>query len=206
MSMITKLLRDYSQIRISYEATRKDPSAEIAKTLSQLADELAKNGWKCPPTEVPTDAIAMSAFYEMFALKIGPDAPIMLCYYYSSRVANDHSFPPNVRALGNKFRAFIVVKAINKLNRVFNLACNAPIGGYRGKLSKGQHFFDLALTSDIYKAWDTDNDDPLLQSLKKQAPMVASNYPTFTKQQIIAEGELVHEAVLRIVSSFIKLD
>ena len=88
---------------------------------------------------------------------------------------------------------------------VFNLACNAPIGGYRGKL-KGQQFFDLALTSDIYKAWDTDNGDPLLQSLKRQAPTVASNYPTFTKQQIIAEGELAHEAVLRIVSSFIKLD
>ncbi len=205
MSMITKLLRDYSQIRISYEVARKDPSTEIAKTLNQLAAELAKNGWRCPPTEVPTDAIAMSAFYEMFVLKIGPDAPIMLCYYYSSRVANDHSLPTNVRALGNKFRAFIVVKAIDKLNMVFNLACNAPIGGYRGKL-KGQQFFDLALTSDIYKAWDTDNGDPLLQSLKRQAPTVASNYPTFTKQQIIAEGELAHEAVLRIVSSFIKLD
>lgn len=203
--MITKLLRDYSQIRISYEVARKDPSTEIAKTLNQLAAELAKNGWRCPPTEVPTDAIAMSAFYEMFVLKIGPDAPIMLCYYYSSRVANDHSLPTNVRALGNKFRAFIVVKAIDKLNMVFNLACNAPIGGYRGKL-KGQQFFDLALTSDIYKAWDTDNGDPLLQSLKRQAPTVASNYPTFTKQQIIAEGELAHEAVLRIVSSFIKLD
>lgn len=203
--MITKLLGDYSQIRISYEVARKDPSTEIAKTLNQLAAELAKNGWRCPPTEVPTDAIAMSAFYEMFVLKIGPDAPIMLCYYYSSRVANDHSLPTNVRALGNKFRAFIVVKAIDKLNMVFNLACNAPIGGYRGKL-KGQQFFDLALTSDIYKAWDTDNGDPLLQSLKRQAPTVASNYPTFTKQQIIAEGEIAHEAVLRIVSSFIKLD
>ena len=205
MSMITKLLRDYSQIRISYEVARKDPSTEIAKTLNQLAAELAKNGWRCPPTEVPTDAIAMSAFYEMFVLKIGPDAPIMLCYYYSSRVANDYSLPTNVRALGNKFRAFIVVKAIDKLNMVFNLACNAPIGGYRGKL-KGQQFFDLALTSDIYKAWDTDDGDPLLQSLKRQAPTVASNYPTFTKQQIIAEGEIAHEAVLRIVSSFIKLD
>ena len=206
MSIITKLLRDYSQIRISYEVAGKDPSAEIAKTLKQLADELAKNEWRCPPTEVPTDAIAMGAFYEMFALKIGPDAPIMLCYYYSSRVANDRSFPTNVRALGNKFRAFIVAKAINKFNMVFNLACNAPIGGYRGKLRGGQQFFDLALTSDIYKAWDTDNGDPLLQSLKRQAPMVASNYPTYTKQQIISEGELAHEAVLNVVKSMLKLD
>ena len=71
---------------------------------------------------------------------------------------------------------------------------------------RGQQFFDLALISDIYKAWDTDNGDPLLQNLKRQAPMVAANHPTFTKQQIITEGELAHEAVLRIVSSFIKLD
>ena len=198
MSMITKLLKEYSQIHISYELARKDPSAAITKTLNQLADELAKNGWKCPPAEVPTDAIAMSAFYEMFIRKIGPDAPIMLCYYYSSRVANDRSFPTNVRALGNKFRAFIVIKAIDKLNMMFNLACNAPVGGYRGKL-KGQHFFDFALTSDIYKAWDTDSSDPLLQNLKKQVPLVVSKYPTFTKQQIIEEGELAHEAVLRIV-------
>lgn len=79
MSTITKLLKEYSQIRISYEAIRKDASIEVAKVLNQLATELAKNGWKCPPSEVPTDAIAMSAFFEMFTLRIGPDAPIMLC-------------------------------------------------------------------------------------------------------------------------------
>ncbi|MBE6224906.1 MAG: hypothetical protein E7122_06745 [Bacteroidales bacterium] len=205
MSTISKLLRDYSQIHISYAAVRKDPSADTARILTQLANELSKNEWMCPPCDVPTDAIAMSAFFEMFTLKIGSDAPIMLCYYYSSRVANDRSFPANVRALGNKFRAFIVFKAMAKLNMTFNLACNAPIGGYRGRL-KEQQFFDLALISDIYKAWDTDSNDPLLQNLKRQAPIVASNHPMFTKQQIISEGELAHEAVLNIVKSMLKLD
>lgn len=202
--MISKLLRDYSQIRISYEVVGKDPSAEIVKILNKLAVELAENEWRCPPEEVPTDAIAMSAFFEMFALKIGPDAPIMLCYYYSSRVANDKSFPADVRTLGNMFRAFIVFKAMDKLNMTFNLACNAPFAEYRGRL-KNQQFFDFALTSDVYKAWDRDDNDPLLKNLKKQVPIVVSNYPMFNKQQIIEEGELAHEAVLNVVRTFIKL-
>lgn len=204
MSKISQLLREYSQVHISYAVAGKDPAVESKRILNQLVEELSQNEWKCPPSEVPTDAIAMSAFFEMFAHKIGGDAPIMLCYYYSSRVANDKSFPANVQTLGNMFRAFIVFKAMDKLNTVFNLACNAPFAGYRGKL-KNQQFFDFALISDVYKAWDRDNNDALLNNLKKQVPIVASNYPMFNKQQIIAEGELAHEAVLNVVRTFIKL-
>lgn len=204
MSKISQLLREYSQVHISYAVVGKDPAVESKRILNQLVEELSHNEWKCPPSEVPTDAIAMSAFFEMFAHKIGGDAPIMLCYYYSSRVANDKSFPANVQTLGNMFRAFIVFKAMDKLNTVFNLACNAPFAGYRGKL-KNQQFFDFALISDVYKAWDRDNNDALLNNLKKQVPIVASNYPMFNKQQIIAEGELAHEAVLNVVRTFIKL-
>ena len=204
MSKISQLLREYSQVHISYAVAGKDPAVESKRILNQLVEELSQNEWKCPPSEVPTDAIAMSAFFEMFAHKIGGDAPIMLCYYYSSRVANDKSFPANVQTLGNMFRAFIVFKAMDKLNTVFNLACNAPFAGYRGKL-KNQQFFDFAITSYVYKAWDRDNNDALLNNLKKQVPIVASNYPMFNKQQIIAEGELAHKAVLNVVRTFIKL-
>lgn len=204
MSKISQLLREYSQVHISYAVVGKDPAVESKRILNQLVEELSQNEWKCPPSEVPTDAIAMSAFFEMFAHKIGEDTPIMLCYYYSSRVANDKSFPANVQTLGNMFRAFIVFKAMDKLNTVFNLACNAPFAGYRGKL-KNLQFFDFALISDVYKAWDRDNNDALLNNLKKQVPIVASNYPMFNKQQIIAEGELAHEAILNVVRTFIKL-
>ena len=204
MSRITQLLKEYSQTHISYSSVGKDPAMETKRILNQLAEELAKKEWKCSHSEVPSDSIAMSAFFEMFVHKIGGDAPIMLCYYYSSKVANDKLFPSDVRTLGNMFRAFIVFKAMDKLNMTFNLACNAPFAGYRGKL-KDQQFFDFALISDVYKAWDRDNYDPLLKNLKKQVPMVASNYPMFNKQQIMMEGELVHEAVLNVVRTFIKL-
>jgi hypothetical protein len=204
MSRISQLLKEYSQVHISYLAAGKDPTIETIRVLNQLAEELSKNSWKCPPSEVSTDSIAMGAFFEMFVHKIGGDTPIMLCYYYSSRVANDKSFPTDVRTLGNMFRAFIVFKAMNKFNMVFNLACNAPFAEYKGKLQL-QQFFDFALISDVYKAWDRDNNDPLLQNLKRQAPRVASNYPKFNKQQIILEGELAHEAIFNVICTMIKL-
>ncbi len=171
MSMILKLMREYSQIRISNLVEGKDPSMETAKILNRLAEGLLKNEWNCPPTEVPTDAIAMSVFFEMYVQKIGEDAPIMLCYYYISRVANDKSSPADVRTLGNMLRAFIVFKAMKKLNMTFNLACNAPFAEYRGRL-KNQQFFDFALISDVYKSWDRDENNPLLKNLKKQVSMV----------------------------------
>ena len=176
MSRISQLLKEYSQVHISYLAAGKAPTIETIRVLNQLAEELSKNSWKCPPSEVSTDSIAMGAFFEMFVHKIGGDTPIMLCYYYSSKVANDKSLPTDVRTLGNMFRAFIVFKAMNKFNMVFNLACNAPFAEYKGKLQL-QQFVDFALTSDVYKAWDRDKKDPLLKkltiifTLKKNMPM-----------------------------------
>ncbi len=202
MSMISKLLREYSQIRISFEAVGKDSSTEITKVLNQLAVELTKNKWRCSSIEAPTDTIAMCAFFEMFARKIGGDATIMLCYYYSSRVANDHSLPNRTRIEGNKYRAFIVFKGMEKFNMAINLACNSHISGYRGNLNTNQ-FFDLLLLSDVYKAWDADSNSSMLQNLKKQAPFVAANHSTFSKQQIINEGELAHEALLNVISNII---
>jgi len=204
MSIIKQLFKEYSQAHISYAVVGQDPSIATVNILNRLLEELRKREWKFSPTEVPTDSIAMSAFFEMFTLKIGKDNPIMLCYYYSSRVANDKSCPEHVRALGNMFRAFIVFKAMDKLNMAFNLACNAPFAGYRGKLNN-QQFFDMSLLCDIYKAWDLNNDDPLLQNLKRQAPRVAANYPTFSRVQIIKEGEMAHEALLKVICSFLKI-
>ena len=42
MSIISKLLRDYSQTRVSYELVGKDSSKEVTKILNQLATEFAK--------------------------------------------------------------------------------------------------------------------------------------------------------------------
>lgn len=199
MSMIKQLFKEYSQIRISFEAVGRNASAETNRVLNLLAAELAKNNWKCSPADVPTDTIAMCAFFEMFAQKIGGFNAVVLCYFYSSRVTKDRSLPTKARVEGNKIRAFIVFKNIDQLSQIFNFACNSPIGNYKGKLNDRQ-FVDLLLLSDVYQAWDADNGSAMLRNLKKQAPMVAAHHPNFTRQQIITEGELAHEAVLNVVN------
>lgn len=202
MSTIKQLLKEYSQVRVSYEAVGRNASAETNRVLNLLAAELTKNNWKCSPSDVPTDTIAMCAFFEMFAQKIGGVNAVLLSYFYSSRVAKDFSLPTTARVEGNKIRAFTVFKNIDQLSRIFNFACNSPIGNYKGKLNDHQ-FVDLLLLSDVYQAWDADNSSAMLQNLKKQTPMVAANYPTFTRQQIITEGELAHDAVLNIINTII---
>ena len=39
MNMISQILKEYSQIRVSYEVVGKDPSMEITKILNKLATE-----------------------------------------------------------------------------------------------------------------------------------------------------------------------
>ena len=101
-----------------------------------------------------------------------------------------------------------------KLDRINELARKAKVEELteEEKLSElselgvdASFVFDFALISDVYKAWDRDNNDPLLQNLKRQAPRVASNYPKFNKQQIILEGELAHEAIFNVICTMIKL-
>ena len=69
---------------------------------------------------------------------------------------------------------------------------------YKGHLDESS-FFDLLLLSDVYKAWDVDPSSDMLTSLKRQASNVARLHPNYTKQQIIAEGELAHQAVFKMI-------
>ncbi len=201
--MVFQLLKEYSQVHIANAIVDRDSTEEIVDVLNRLAVELTKNKWRCSPSDVPTDTIAMCAFYEMFVRKIGGDAPIMLCYYYSSRVIKNTSLPINARLEGYKHRAFIVFKNMDKLDMTFSLACNAPIARYKGNLNNNQ-FVDLLLLSDVYQAWDTDDESRMLQNLKQQAPKVAATHPSFSKKQIITEGALAHDAVLNIIKNIVE--
>lgn len=56
MSRTSQLLKEYSQVHISYAAVGREPAMETKRILNQLAEELSKKEWKCQPSEVPTDA------------------------------------------------------------------------------------------------------------------------------------------------------
>ena len=58
--------------------------------------------------------------------------------------------------------------------------------------------------SDVYKAWDSDPDSPMLEDLKKQAPKVAAMHPSLSKAQVLTEGELAHKSVFGIIESLVE--
>lgn len=144
----------------------------------------------------------MMAFFEMSVRKIGGDIPALLCYYYSSLVANDSSLPVNIRANGYRFRAFVEFKNMDKWNIIMSMA-QAPFNGYEGNLTESE-FFDILLLSDVYKAWDSDPSSSMLSNLQKQAPKVASLHPSFSRSQVLSEGELAHKALFDVIEPIVK--
>ena len=145
----------------------------------------------------------MLAFWEMFAREIGREMASLLCYYYSSLVVNDNSLPIKKRDQGNKYRAFITFKNMknNRWNFIFAMAQTST--GYKGKLTEDS-FFNILLLSDVYKAWDTDPDSPLLNDLKKQSANVAALHPSLSRTQVLTEGEIAHKAVFSVVELLLK--
>lgn len=200
--MLNSLIKEYGRVRLSCEFSGKDATEEIVKVLQKVNNYLSDHGWKCNPSTIEDNTWAMCMFFEMFAHKIGGAVPAMMCYYFSTLVANDMSIPEHLRLGGNKYRAFVVFKNMDNWDRIIMMARLTPIGGYNGNLDEGS-FFDILLLGDVYQAWDVDPNSTMLANLKRQAPNVARNHPDITRQQAIVEGNLAHEAVFRIIEPLV---
>ena len=200
--MLNSLLHKCARVQISYLIADKDSTQELRSILQEIADYLSEQEWKFNPETIGNISLAMAVFFEMFAQKIGGDMSSMYCYYFSTLVAKDMNLPQEQRAEGNKYRAFIIFKNIDKWNNIITMARLAPMAGYKGHLDENS-FFDILLLDDVYKAWDADSDSALLTNLKKQAIIVANNHPQYTKQQVMAEGDLAHEAIFGIIKTLI---
>ncbi|MBQ2506917.1 MAG: hypothetical protein II530_00310 [Bacteroidaceae bacterium] len=200
--MLNELLKHYSATKILFEVEGKDSTQESVQILRQIEDVLKKNEWKITSSSVENNSLAMMAFFEMSVREIGGDIPALLCYYYSSLVANDSSLPVNIRANGYRFRAFVEFKNMDKWNIIMSMA-QAPFNGYEGNLTESE-FFDILLLSDVYKAWDSDPSSSMLSNLQKQAPKVASLHPSFSRSQVLSEGELAHKALFDVIEPIVK--
>lgn len=200
--MLNNLIKEYARVRVSYEIAGKDPIQEVQKVLNKIANYLSQHEWKCNPSSIENNTWAMCVFFEMFANKIGGDMPALLCYYFSTLIARDTNLPLNSRLEGNKHRAFIIFKNMDNWDRIIMMARLAPMAEYKGHLDENS-FFDILLLGDVYKAWDVDPDSAMLSSLKRQTPNVARNHPQFSRQQVMTESELAHEAVFHIIESLV---
>lgn len=203
--MIDDLIKQFVHTSLANELVGKDPSSETKVILEKLADELHKKKWKCTPSEISNYSHAMVVFYEMTIKEIGGDIPGLLCYYYSTLVSKDTSLPLNSRLSGNMYRAFVLFMTLEKMERIISMSQSSPIGNYRGHLSE-ESIFDFLLLSDVYKAWDVDPANPTLAHLKRQAPNVAANYPTYTRAKVIEEGELAHESLFNFIKTILQIE
>ena len=142
--MLNNLLKQYSATKILFEVEGKDSAQESVRILEQIEETLKNGEWKITSSSVENNTMAMLAFFEMSVRKIGGDLPSLFCYYYSSLVANDNSLPYNKRIDGNRYRAFVTFKNVEKWNMILSMA-QAPFSGYNGNLTE-RSFFDILLS------------------------------------------------------------
>lgn len=195
--MLDSLITEYTRIRVSWEQGMGKTRQDVVAALRGISDYMSQHEWKCNPTSVTNHLCAMFAFFDMSENKIGGDNPAFLCYYFSTLVAKSQ-LPLHWRLAGNEYRAFMVFKNMKKWDHVITTARLAPMAEYKGRLDENS-FLDILLLGDVYQAWDVDPDSAMFANLKMQAPDVARNHPSFTKQQVIKESGLAHEALFRII-------
>lgn len=193
--MINDLLKEYMQIRLFYELEGKDPSSRIETFLGNFVKELG-NDWKEKISQITNNYIAMYVFYEIMVREMAGDMPGLICYYFSTIVVNDSSLSDEMRLEGYRFRAFTLIQNLEKWNNVLMFAQSSI--NYNGNMHDNS-FVDMLLMSDIYKAWNSQPSNPMLERLKTKASSISKNYTNYTRQQIIIEGKRAHESLFKLI-------
>ena len=194
--MLNDLLNNYHNTLLEYTKTGFDVYNEpkIKDLLEEIFVELSHGEWKSNPHEI-ISKYALYATYDMFQLKIGGDTSALLCYYFCTLDINTNN-DSNIN--GYRHRADIVFRNINKWDDLIYYARTTKYGNYKGELN-GDEFVDFLLLSDVYKAWEYDNEDSTFANLKRQTPKVEALHPSFTKNEIMNEGNLAHEAMFNYI-------
>ncbi|MBR0265278.1 MAG: hypothetical protein IJQ60_15520 [Prevotella sp.] len=171
-------------------------------TLSEIASVFEKNDWKYVPGSITDISVAMCAMFDIFTC-LKQDNASLLCYYFSSMVANNSSLPLQERTKGNRYRAYIFLKDMKGWAYQCELTTSfKDINYYNGHLT--DDFYDLSLLSDVYRAWRSRG--ALLDNLKDQVPRIMMKYPKYTKEKVLLEGELAHNALFEGIRGVVEND
>lgn len=136
-------------------------------------------------------------FSEMALRKVGDFAPL-LAYYYGSLSMTSSEVQPQHKIDAQRMRLFALFQHLDKFDRFITLAHTAPMMEYEGNLSMEQ-FFDFLIMSDAYQVWRSDNESAMLNSIKRLVNQHKANHPTFSKERIIFEGKIAHEALMSAI-------
>lgn len=120
-----------------------------------------------------------------------------IAYYYGT-VCQNANIPQNQKDTAKRLRLEVFFKNLEEFDNLITFARTAPFLGYSGNLA-AQPFFDFLIMSDAYEVWDSDKDDELLKSIQNLVIKHESHYPSYSRQQIIKEGKLAHQALFNAV-------
>ena len=197
-------IKDWDSYRHDYPDRFKNwDKYQFEKNLSEIASFFEKKDWDYLPGSITDISTAMCAMFDIFTCLKQNEAS-MICYYFSSLVANDSSLPLRERLKGNRYRAYIFLKDME------GWACRCELfttlfkdtNNYNGHFTND--FYDLSLLYDVYKAWQLGG--ALLDNLKKQVPRIIHKYPNYTKEIVLIEGELAHNAFFDRIRGFVEND
>lgn len=180
----------YRQLKVASTIT---PSVE--KDLVSFFKEIKDNipALIKDKTEDPFTATLM--FSELSFRKITGYSYI--AYYYGS-ICQNIDIPKNLKDTAKRFRLKVLFNNLEEFDHFITVARTVPFIGYKGNL-EAQPFLDFLIMSDAYEVWNSDKDDKLLKSIQNLVIKHESHYPSYTKQQIIKEGNLAHQALFNAV-------
>ena len=198
-------IKDWDSYRYDHpDWFRKWDKYLFEKTLSEIASFFESNNWVISPGTITNNSVAMCAMFDIFTCLKQYEAS-MFCYYFSSLVADDSSLPLQECLKGNRYRAYNFIKDMEGWRSrcdLFLALHNDLNIIYEGHLTN--EFFDLSLLYDVYKAWRSGG--ALLDNLKNQVPRIIANYPNYSKEKVLLEGELAHKAMFEYIRSTIEED
>lgn len=213
---INSLLREYKAARsvgALLGKNREEIQRDVNEILRKLAIALRAGAptcmhgdeevqWQKELKEVDDDILAMTAFFELSVDGYLRDPGALLTYYYASRIINNGSQLLD-KTDAYYMRSIIIFKNMDCFQDLLSdIWTWRDSNNYSGSLSR-REFFDLFLLANVYMAWDTETDNSTWNNIKRQTPMVASNHPTFSKQEVIKEGLHLSDIMYTYIKEFL---
>lgn len=197
---INEAICEYRQLSVSHAMAEAVGGVALSNSTQQKSNffQRVNESLSSLIEQDPDDVFSATLlFSEMSLRKIGQLSPF-LTYYYGTMAHQLHNIPAKSKVASLRLRLFALFQHLESFDSFINLAHSAPMMGYEGELTIEQ-FFDFLIMADAYRVWNSDEDSPMLKSIKRLVNQHKANHPQFTCEQIIREGDRAHEALLTAI-------
>jgi hypothetical protein len=206
---IKELIEKYMNERLYGDSDDERVSIEI---LHELSDALKRGipafprdneivQWQLELEKVKDNLGAMQTFFGMFKRGISRRPAAFLTYYFATKVIMTKRNPNYIKEFAYFLKSIVIFKYHKEYLEWSQWVIKESY--YKGHLNSTQ-FFDIFLLANVYMAWNYKAKSDIFEEIKNQAPIVASNHPTFSREEIIKEGLLASDAFYMFIVTVLK--